>query len=135
VDLNQIMKLVSDPTVRQLLQSLLSRMGSGQGGSFDVNKLMSQLQQGGLQQQVQSWVDTGSNQPVTGQQVQQALGSDAIDQAAADAGTTPDDAAKKLANVLPQLVDKASPQGQLPDATALQSAFSQLLGPNAGQGR
>jgi uncharacterized protein YidB (DUF937 family) len=135
MDLNQIMKLVNDPTVRQLLQSLLTKVSGGQGGSLDVNKLMSQLQQGGLQQQVQSWVDTGSNQPVTGQQVQQALGADTIAQAAADAGTTPDEAAKKLASVLPQLVDKASPEGSMPDANALQSALDQLLGPNTGQGR
>ena len=132
MDLNQIMKLANDPTVQKLLQSLLSRYTGGQGGGMNLDGLMSQLQQGGLGNQVQSWVDTGANEKVSGEQVTQALGADTIDQAASAAGTSPDDAAKKLAAVLPQLVDKASPEGSMPDTKTLQDALGQLLQPKPG---
>jgi uncharacterized protein YidB (DUF937 family) len=131
MDLNQIMKLANDPTVQKLLQSLLSRFTGGQGGA-NLEGLMAQLQQGGLGNQVQSWVDTGANEKVSGEQVTQALGAETIDQAASAAGTSPDEAAKKLATVLPQLVDKASPEGSMPDTKTLQDALGQLLQPKPG---
>jgi uncharacterized protein YidB (DUF937 family) len=131
MDLNQIMKLANDPTVQKLLQSLLSRFAGGQGGA-NLEGLMAQLQQGGLGSQVQSWVDTGANEKVSGEQVTAALGTETIDQAASAAGTSPDDAAKKLATVLPQLVDKASPEGSMPDMKTLQDALGQLLQPKPG---
>jgi uncharacterized protein YidB (DUF937 family) len=131
MDLNQIMKLANDPTVQKLLQSLLSRFTGGQGGA-NLEGLMAQLQQGGLGNQVQSWVDTGANEKVSGQQVKEALGAETIDQAASAAGTSPDEAAKKLADVLPQLVDKASPEGSMPDMKTLQDALGQLLQPKPG---
>ncbi len=131
MDLNQIMKLANDPTVQKLLQSLLSRFTGGQGGA-NLEGLMAQLQQGGLGSQVQSWVDTGANEKVSGDQVTAALGTEAIDQAASAAGTSPDVAAKKLATVLPQLVDKASPEGSMPDMKTLQDALGQLLQPKPG---
>jgi uncharacterized protein YidB (DUF937 family) len=131
MDLNQIMKPANDPTVQKLLQSLLSRFTGGQGGA-NLEGLMAQLQQGGLGNQVQSWVDTGANEKVSGEQVTQALGAETIDQAASAAGTSPDEAAKKLATVLPQLVDKASPEGSMPDTKTLQDALGQLLQPKPG---
>jgi uncharacterized protein YidB (DUF937 family) len=131
MDLNQIMKLANDPTVQKLLQSLLSRFTGGQGGA-NLEGLMAQLQQGGLSNQVQSWVDTGANEKVSGEQVKEALGAETIDQAASAAGTSPDEAAKKLATVLPQLVDKASPEGSMPDMKTLQDALGQLLQPKPG---
>lgn len=130
MDLSQIMKLANDPTVQKLLQSLLSKyMGGGGSSAGGMNALMTQLQDNGLGNQVQSWTGTGGNEKVTGQQLTEALGTDTIDQAAAAAGTSPDDAANKLASVLPQLVDKASPQGSMPDPKALQ----EMLGPILGQ--
>jgi uncharacterized protein YidB (DUF937 family) len=97
-----------------------------------MNALVSQMQDHGLGHQVQSWVGTGGNEKVTGQQLTEALGADAIDQAAAAAGTSPDEAANKLASVLPQLVDKASPEGSMPDPKTLQDALGQLFGPQPG---
>jgi uncharacterized protein YidB (DUF937 family) len=136
MDLSQIMKLANDPTVQKLLQSLLSRFAGGQGGqAAGMTGLMTQLEQHGLGNQVQSWTGTGGNEKVTGQQLTEALGADTIDQAATAAGTSPDDAANKLASVLPQLVDKASPEGSMPDPKTLQDALGQLFGPKSGSAR
>ncbi|WP_290865961.1 YidB family protein [Hamadaea sp.] len=126
IDVNQIMKLLNDPTVRQLLSSLMGKMGGQQGGQ--LNGLLEQLSQGGLGQQADSWIGTGQNSPVTGNQMAQALGQDNIDAAAASAGVSPEVAAHDLAEVLPQLVNSATPDGQLPQASDLQQLMSQLMG-------
>ncbi|NUS04071.1 MAG: DUF937 domain-containing protein [Hamadaea sp.] len=120
------MKLLNDPTVRQLLSSLMGKMGGQQGGQ--LNGLLEQLSQGGLGQQADSWIGTGQNSPVTGNQMAQALGQDNIDAAAASAGVSPEVAAHDLAEVLPQLVNSATPDGQLPQASDLQQLMSQLMG-------
>jgi uncharacterized protein YidB (DUF937 family) len=124
MDLDQITKLAENETVRRLLRSVLVQVGDG----LDLNRLLDHLQQGGLQQQVQSWISTSPNREVTGRQVRDALGAAGLDAAAQDAGTTPKDAAAKLAEVLPQLVDGASPTGVLPDATTLEDAMNQVFG-------
>ncbi|MEV6966475.1 YidB family protein [Hamadaea sp. NPDC051192] len=129
IDVNQIMKLLSDPTVRQLLTSLMGKMGGQQGQGTQLSGLLEQLSQGGLGDQTTSWVGTGQNAPVTGSQVAQALGTDNINSAAASAGVSPEVAAHDLAEVLPQLVNSATPDGQLPQATDLQQLMSQLMKP------
>jgi len=125
-DVNQLMKLLSDPTVRQLLTGLMGKLGGPQGAQ--LNGLMEQLSQGGLGDQLTSWIGTGQNAPVTGNQVAQALGADNITAAAASAGVSPEVAAHDLAEVLPQLVDTATPGGQVPPAGDLQQLLSQLMG-------
>ncbi|HEV7708453.1 MAG TPA: YidB family protein [Asanoa sp.] len=124
MDLDQINKLAENDTVRRLLLSVLTRTGDG----LDLNRLLDRLQQGGLQQQVESWIHIAPNREVTGPQVRDALGAANLDAAAKDAGITPEQAADKLSEVLPELVDRASPSGVLPDATTLQDAMSQVLG-------
>ncbi|NUR94932.1 MAG: DUF937 domain-containing protein [Kribbellaceae bacterium] len=129
IDLNQIMKLLNDPNVRQMLAGVLSKLGSGQGGqNSQLGGLMDQLNSAGLGQQVQSWIGTGENQPVTGQQLTEALGADNVNQVAQQAGVAPDQAADQLAQVLPQLVNTATPDGQLPSSSDLQAMLGQLMG-------
>jgi uncharacterized protein YidB (DUF937 family) len=129
MDLNQVMQLANNPQVRQMLQSLLQQFGGGQGAQ-DGRGLMNQLQQGGLGDQVQSWLSTEPNQQVTGQQLQHALGPN-IDRAAAAAHMPPDEAADDLAQMVPAVVNEASPNGQL-DMNAFQDIMKQLAGSRAG---
>ncbi|MDI1462403.1 YidB family protein [Catellatospora sp. KI3] len=128
VDLNQIMKLMSDPTVQKLVQGLLGQLSGGKGGAPNMAGLMDQLDKAGLGQQAQSWVGTGQNEPVTGAQLQQALGGGMLEQAAADAGTTPRQAADDLAKVLPGLIDQATPNGQMPDPQQMQQMIGKFMG-------
>lgn len=88
--------------------SVLSGQSGGLGG------LVTQLSQAGLGPAVNSWVGTGQNAPVTGDQLGQALGSDVVFQIAKKAGISPEVAKSGLAFVLPLLIDKATPKGQIP---------------------
>jgi uncharacterized protein YidB (DUF937 family) len=93
--------------------ALLHKMVRSSGG---LQGLVWKLSRGGLGQQVGSWVGTGENQPVTGPQVQRAIDPRQLIAMADQAGMTPEETSEELASVLPVVVNKATPQGQLPDA-------------------
>jgi uncharacterized protein YidB (DUF937 family) len=63
---------------------------------------------------VKSWVGTGANLPISPEQVRQALGSDLIQQLAAKSGLSVPELTQKLAQMLPQAVDKLTPGGVIP---------------------
>ncbi|MFJ6700520.1 YidB family protein [Streptomyces sp. NPDC091272] len=114
-----------------ILGSLLGALGGAGGGAADkeggnpLGGLMEMLQKSGLADQAQSWIGTGDNQPVSGEQVAKALPDDALAKAAQDAGVSPQEAADSLAQALPQAVDKLTPQGQLPQASSLEDLIKQ----------
>ncbi len=63
---------------------------------------------------MQSWIGTGANSPISAEQIQQTLGSNTVTQLAAKLGLDPQDVAQKLAQMLPQAVDRMTPGGVLP---------------------
>jgi uncharacterized protein YidB (DUF937 family) len=90
------------------LQALLGKAGGLQG-------LLAQLEKSGLDDQVKSWIGNGENKQVSAQQIQTALGDDELAAVAEKAGVSKEEAASGIADKLPQLVDKLSPDGKLPD--------------------
>jgi uncharacterized protein YidB (DUF937 family) len=78
-----------------------------------LNGLVAQLQQGGLNEQVKSWLGNGANMHVTPDQLKAALSNDQVKQIAAHFGIPVDAALKMLAEHLPTTVDQASPNGKL----------------------
>ncbi len=92
----------------ELVGALLQQVGGQQG----LQGLVQQLSQGGLGELVQSWVGTGQNLPVSGDQIAQALGSGQLAQLAQQFGLNPDTVAAQLAQFLPGVVDQLTPQGQ-----------------------
>jgi uncharacterized protein YidB (DUF937 family) len=91
--------------------SVASQLIAKHGG---VSGIVSQLQQQGLGATVNSWIGTGPNQPISADQVHQAFGPDLIRELAAKTGMTPQELAQKLSQVLPQVVDKLTPDGSVP---------------------
>lgn len=109
-----------------LVQAVLGSQGGLDG-------LLQRLQTGGLAGAVNSWIGTGANQPVTGQDVHAALPGDLLSELAGRAGIDPSQVTSGLAQVLPNLVDKLSPQGVLPEGNGLQDALGGLLGALTGK--
>jgi uncharacterized protein YidB (DUF937 family) len=132
MDLNTLMKLASNPQIRQLVMSLIGQMGQG-GGGKSLAGLVDNMQGAGLQDQVKSWVGTGDNQPVSGQQLTEAIGTDKLHNAAQAAGMTDQAAADSLAKVLPQVVDTATPAGKAAAPADFEKLLSQLFS-GGGQG-
>jgi uncharacterized protein YidB (DUF937 family) len=98
--------------------------GGGLGGLGGLAGLIERFQQAGLGDQVGSWVSTGQNMPVNADQIGGALGPDILSQIASQLGLSPGDAAGQLSQVLPQVVDKLTPDGQVPS----ESTISDILG-------
>lgn len=112
-----------------ILGALLSALGGSQGGSGTggnpLGGLLEMLTKSGLAEQKDSWVGTGQNQSVTGEQIQQALPDETLHKVAEQAGVTPEQAASDLARTLPQAVDKLTPEGQVPQAASLEELVRQ----------
>ncbi|HEY1148055.1 MAG TPA: YidB family protein [Pseudoduganella sp.] len=86
--------------------------------------LVEAFQQGGLGHLVQSWVGTGENLPISAEQLQAVLGSERLQAIAASIGLDPQQVAAQLAQLLPQVVDRLTPNGAIPDSRgALDSLF------------
>ncbi len=96
----------------KLLGSLLEALGSGGGQS--LSGLVQQLREGGLGDKVGSWVGTGANESVSGPEIAQALPYQILDHAAQQSGLSPEQAADRLAKLLPRIVDKLTPGGSVP---------------------
>jgi uncharacterized protein YidB (DUF937 family) len=98
-------------------------MGGGQqagGGGMDaLGGLLGMLKQSGLGQQADSWVSTGQNLPVSPEQIMAALGKGdgggILGQLAQQTGMSTEDAAGGLSQMLPEIVDKLTPNGSLPE--------------------
>lgn len=88
--------------------------GGGMGGMGGLGALLQQLQQAGLGEQVNSWVGTGQNLPVSPEQLQGAFGTDQMSQMAERMGLSTGDLGAQLSQMLPQVVDQLTPGGQLP---------------------
>lgn len=82
--------------------------------------LQSMFQQGGLGHIVSSWIGTGQNLPISADQLQSVLHSGALQQVAQQAGMDPSRLTGLMSTLLPNLVDKLTPNGQLPEAGSLQ---------------
>jgi uncharacterized protein YidB (DUF937 family) len=110
------------------LQAVIAMLVQGQqaGGAGGLGGLLQQLEQGGLGQLTASWVGTGENLPISADQLQSVLGSDMVAQFAQSLGLSQGDAANQLSSLLPQVVDRLTPNGQLPDAAALDDLGSLL---------
>lgn len=97
----------------RLLQAALSLLANnGQAGG--LNGLVDRFQHAGLGNVISSWIGTGQNVPITGTQVQQALGPEQLQQISDEAGLPQDEAAEQLSGMLPDLVDRLTPAGHIP---------------------
>lgn len=103
-----------------LLGNILTQSGGLQG-------LMSKFSQAGLGNVFASWVGTGQNQPVAPDQVQQALGPDQINALAAKLGIDPAQVSQLIAEHLPKVVDKLTPQGKIDPQINLQQGLAGVL--------
>jgi uncharacterized protein YidB (DUF937 family) len=97
----------------QLLNIVMQLINNPQTGG--LGGLVQSFEQGGLGNIVNSWVSTGHNLPISAEQIQAALGGGRLQDIAARLGVSTEQASGSLADLLPQVVDKLTPNGQLPE--------------------
>ena len=90
--------------------------GQPQGGFLGgLGSLVERFQQSGHGDVINSWIGSGQNQPITPDQLHQALGPDAVNNLSRMTGVSSQDLVSELSRVLPGIVDKLTPQGRMPD--------------------
>ena len=109
------------PHVLDLLQ--------GNSGGQGINGLVEAFNSKGLGNLMSSWISTGPNLPVSGQQIQQTMDSGLLKQLASKAGVAPEAISSQLADLLPNVIDKLTPNGSLPQGgDILSEGLSMLKG-------
>ena len=112
--------LGGNPMLRMLLPLVASMLMNG-----GLQKILGRLQQGGSSKG-QSWVSTGPNEPADADDIKAALDEQELAQIAQQLGVSEDEAAEAVAQVLPDVVDQATPDGELPDDAELDRKFGRL---------
>ena len=105
--------------------SLLPALGGLLAGG-GLQQVLTGFQANGLSAQADSWIGTGENQPISGEDVRKAVGDEELARIAAQLGVSEDEAADAVAQVLPTVVDRVSPEGHLAPESELESAFGAL---------
>ena len=97
----------------QLLQLVLQMLQQNGG----VEGLLAKMQQAGYGGQAQSWIGTGRNQPVSADVLAQIFGQGQLSEIAQQLGMSHEDAAGGFAQALPDVVDRMTPEGRIPEDT------------------
>jgi uncharacterized protein YidB (DUF937 family) len=97
-----------------MVVGMLANNSGGAGGGGGLADIVGKFQQAGMGDVVSSWIGTGQNAPISGDQLGNVLGSDMIANIAKQLGVSQGDAAGQLAQMLPQVVDKLTPNGEAP---------------------
>jgi len=92
-----------------VVSGILEKHGGLQG-------VVDEFEKNGLGPTVKSWVGTGPNQPISADEVHKALGPDLLQQLSQKSGLSVQELTQKLSQVLPQTVDKLTPDGTVPKA-------------------
>jgi uncharacterized protein YidB (DUF937 family) len=122
--LNTIQSALGGGNKKDDLMSTVVGLLGGQGG---LQNLIGQFTSKGLGDIVGSWVSTGKNLPVSGDQLQNVLGKDTISNLASKLGMDSGTLTSQLSNLLPDVVDKLTPEGKVPEGDIMSQA-SDLLG-------
>jgi uncharacterized protein YidB (DUF937 family) len=121
---NEAVGKVLGGTTNPLASGLLTMIQNQPGGLQGMVQSFHDKGMGGL---VSSWVGSGANSPISADQIHQVLGSDQVKALAAKAGISPDEAGSAIAQLLPTLVNKLTPNGSVPDHSNVVEMASSML--------
>lgn len=88
--------------------------------------ILQTLKNGGLSEQVDSWVGTGANAHVSPQQIGAALGTSVLTGIATKLGMNNEELTAKIAEYMPDVVNQLTPNGAVENNPAL--IMSRLMG-------
>jgi uncharacterized protein YidB (DUF937 family) len=108
-----------------LMEAALSLINNNAGG---LSGLVQAFKDKGLANIAASWVSTGKNLPVTPEQIQSVLGNSQIREIAQKLGLSEEAASSQLSQMLPMVVDKLTPEGQIPSGDLLALGLNLLKG-------
>jgi uncharacterized protein YidB (DUF937 family) len=119
---NKVMGNIAEenPTASAALELLKNHPGG-------ISGLVQQFHDKGLGDVVNSWISTGQNLPISADQIKSVLSNEHVQAFAAKAGISPDVASAKIAEVLPMIMDRVTPNGQVPPQSGLLATGMNML--------
>ncbi|MCZ7557023.1 MAG: YidB family protein [Bacteroidia bacterium] len=105
------------------LMNAIGGMLSGGG----MQSIVENFTKNGLGDTVSSWIGTGSNLPISAEQIQSVLGSEQVKAIAGKVGISTEDVSSGLASLLPGVIDKLTPDGKVPDSGSIEGALGGLF--------
>ena len=108
-----------------ILGGLLGMTNNPETGG--LGGLVQSFQEGGLGEVVRSWVSSGENLPISADQIQSVLDSEQIQNLASKFGLSTDEVSGKISELLPQIVDKLTPNGSVAEDGDMVSRGLDLL--------
>ena len=114
-----------------VIGQVLGGGASGSGSAGGLGGILGQLQRAGFGEQADSWVSRGANKPISPDAMTQIFGKDGIEEISRRAGISPEQASHGMSQLLPEVIDHMTPNGEVPDADALAGSvddFAKRLG-------
>lgn len=107
----QILNIIgkANPQAVEMLKNLFQQFGG-------VDGIIKKFKDSGYKEIVESWISKGTNTPITAEQVTQIFGNEKVKNIAQKIGVNPELVAQQLAQYLPIVIDKLTPDGQPPTA-------------------
>ena len=121
----------AQPQAQDPLGAIFSGLAGGSGGGTEnillqlglsmlqqnggLEGVLGKFRQAGMGAQADSWVSTGPNMNISPDQLQEVLGSDTLSDIASKLGISEDQAGSAMSQVIPELIDQLTPQGQVTD--------------------
>src|SRR5262249_61015306 len=100
--------------------------GSSTGGLVGLGALLERCQAAGYGDQARSWVSTGQNQPMPSGALEQVFGRDALAEIARRAGLSEQETSQGLSRLMPEVIDRVTPGGDVPPANSLLASVDAL---------
>lgn len=108
------------------LLSAVLRLLADDGDGPGIEGLHDRFRRSGLADTLQSWISRGANMPIEPAELRRVLGEDTIAALAQQQGLSQAATADRLAQMLPFVVDKLTPNGRLPEGGF--GDFGELMG-------
>jgi len=125
--LDSIMGMLGKSGGGKDVMSQLSSMLTGKGGDgLGLSRLLEQFKGAGLGDKADSWVGTGENQPLTPAEVQKAIGDEKLAKMSKQTGQSVGSLTTDLSKMIPQAVNKLTPDGKVPDPGDLMNMAKNL---------
>jgi uncharacterized protein YidB (DUF937 family) len=123
VALTDILGKLGGPEGQQGAVAAIAKLVGGTG----VQGIVSAMHQNGLGQQAKSWIGPGKNQPISVADVKKMANPQLLAQLAKQQNLSPDELCEHIAQALPHVVDKATPDGQVPKQASAADTLTGVL--------
>lgn len=107
-----------------LMEQVLDLINNPETGG--LSGLIDTFKSKGLGDAVSSWISTGENQPVSSDQITNSLGAGTIQTIAQKLGIPDNEVSRNLAALIPQVIDKLTPDGSVPEGSLLKQGLGML---------